>query len=98
MQIFDKHLFGSDADWFIKACRKEQKKWILKNTNQKSEVLIEEFLNSKMNLGKEECESCKKEKNANISEGISKTVATSEVDNSASGVGKRGANQRRKNS
>lgn len=88
MQIFDKHLFDTDAKWFREACKVEQKKWILENTNQKDESLIEEFLNSKMNEGKEECQSCKDKKNdSNISKGNDAENATINQSDSSSKSG-----------
>jgi len=89
MEIFGKHLFSTDAEWFRGACKKEQKKWILENTDQKDEGLINEFLSSKMNDGKEECLGCKEAKNGNISKGnVEETAAVDQsIDASKHSVG-----------
>lgn len=72
MQIFDVQIFGSDADWFVAQCKKDQKKWILAKTGQKDEALIDKFLEN-VNRGKDECTDCKKHKTT-TNNGERKTV------------------------
>ena len=44
MEIFGKHIFGTDADAWLKLCKDQKKEWILKHTNQTDETLIDEFI------------------------------------------------------
>jgi hypothetical protein len=78
MEIFGKHIFGEDAEQFCKLSKEDKKEWILKYTNVRSEVVIEEFLNSPIN--KKDC-GCgcggNKQKDGNIASGISKEVEAS---------------------
>lgn len=46
MEIFGKHIFGSDAENWLKQCKEFKKEWILKYTNQTNETLIDEFINN----------------------------------------------------
>jgi hypothetical protein len=78
MDIFGKHIFGSDAEQFIDLCFEEQVKWIENNTNQKDKEQIKILLTNLV-VGKEECLDCKKEREnygRNISETIPTEVAT----------------------
>ena len=87
MEIFGKHLFGSDAEQFLKLCKDKKKEWILKRTSQTDETLIDEFINNP-SISKEcKCMDCGKNKNkkdATISNGISEevTTITEPIDNS----------------
>jgi hypothetical protein len=84
MEIFGKHIFGSDAEQFLKLCKEDKKKWIEKYTTQKNESIIDEFINSP-NISKDcKCLNCGK--NGNKSVGISKEVAESTESISASRV------------
>jgi hypothetical protein len=74
MEIFGKHIFGSDAEIWLKLCKEEKKQWILKRTNQKDENLIDEFINNP-NITKEcKCLNCGK--NGNISKTIPTEITT----------------------
>lgn len=74
MEIFGKHIFGTDADDWLKLCKDKKKEWILKHTNQTDETLIDEFVkNPKIS---KECKCLDCGKNGNISKRISKEVAT----------------------
>ena len=62
MEIFDKQIFGKDAEGWLKLCKEEKKEWILKYTNQKDENLINQFvLNPKITKDCQ-CLNCGKEK------------------------------------
>jgi hypothetical protein len=83
MEIFGKHIFGDDAKAWLKQCKEQKKQWILKYTNQRNEVLIDEFINNP-NISKEcKCLNCGK--NGNKSERVSKAVAESVESISTSG-------------
>lgn len=83
MEIFGKHIFGTDADDWLKLCKDKKKEWILKHTNQNDENLIDEFVkNPKIS---KECKCLDCGKNGNISKRISKEVATDVVGSEASG-------------
>jgi hypothetical protein len=74
MEIFGKHIFGTDADAWLKLCKEQKKEWILKYTNQKDENLIDEFVkNPKIS---KECKCLDCGKNGNISKRVSEEVAT----------------------
>jgi hypothetical protein len=74
MEIFGKHIFGTDADAWIRLCKEQKKEWILKYTNQKDEKLIDEFVkNPKIS---KECKCLDCGKNGNISKRVSEEVAT----------------------
>jgi hypothetical protein len=77
MDIFGKHIFGSDAEQFIDLCFEEQVKWIENNTKQKDKEQIKILLTNLV-VGKEECLDCKKEREnyGNISKTIPTEVAT----------------------
>lgn len=46
MIIFNVELNGNDAKWFCSLSKEEKINWIKSNTNQKNDILIEEFLSS----------------------------------------------------
>jgi hypothetical protein len=74
MEIFGKHIFGTDADAWLRLCKEQKKEWILKYTNQKDENLIDEFVkNPKIS---KECKCLDCGKNGNISKRVSEKVAT----------------------
>ncbi len=58
MKIFNVDIFSTDAEWFINQSREVKKQWILDNTNQKNDYLIEEFLNSNTIVKTENCINC----------------------------------------
>lgn len=58
MQIFDKQLYGSDADYFLSLSCSDKNKWIKKNTNQQNDSLIDEFIKTVRADG-DECQGCK---------------------------------------
>jgi hypothetical protein len=75
MEIFGKHIFGSDAEQFLKLCKEDKKKWIAKYTTQKNESIIDEFINSP-NISKDcKCLNCGKHGDKSV--GISKEIAES---------------------
>jgi hypothetical protein len=94
MEIFGKHIFGTDADAWLRLCKEQKKEWILKYTNQKDENLIDEFVkNPKIS---KECKCLDCGKNGNISKRVSEEVEVGNENNSTSGNGKRRASKRRK--
>tara|TARA_R110000868_G_scaffold22787_1_gene93066 strand:+ start:667 stop:984 length:318 start_codon:yes stop_codon:yes gene_type:complete len=87
MRIFNVEIFGKDAEWFCTLTRNEKFTWVLKNTNQSNEKLINEFLSKTLDPNKKEyCVECRgnKEKisiakiveNGNISSGDEQTIET----------------------
>ena len=93
MVIFNKEIFGEDAEWFLNQCCKGKRKWILENTNVTDENLIKEFLESKTIKESVGCLKCGKLdetvlnnfKNGNKSSGISKEDAEGTESVSTSG-------------
>jgi hypothetical protein len=74
MEIFGKHIFGSDAEQWLKLCKEQKKEWVFKYTNQTDETLIDEFIKNPKITKECKCLDCGK--NGNISETISDEVAT----------------------
>ena len=74
MEIFGKHIFGSDAEQFKSLPILNQVEWIKKNTAQKNDDLIDEFLSNIPENNNKECLNCGK--NGNISKGIPKEIDT----------------------
>ena len=75
MKIFNKEIFGSDADQWLELSSCDKLKWIKANTNQQSDEIIKDFIKV-ATKGKDcKCLDCGK------NEHISKTNAT-EVANS----------------
>ena len=67
MILFNVSIFGQDADWFCEQPKAVQKEWILNNTNQSDDTLIDELL-SNINRGNDcDCGCAKCEKNEYIS-------------------------------
>jgi hypothetical protein len=87
MKIFNVEINGKDAEWFCNLPKEEKYDWILKNTNQSNDILINEFLNRTLNPNKKEyCVECRGNKqkvsiakiveNGNISSGNEQTIET----------------------
>lgn len=95
MEIFGKHIFGNDAEQWLKLCKESKREWILKNTNQTDNNLIDEFINNPKISKECKCLDCGK--NGNISKTISTEVATDteQIDNGA--TGKRNSTKRQRN-
>lgn len=73
MQVFNVHIYGKDADWFMNLGCAKKKDWIKANTNQTNEDLIDKFVKNCNRGNDDECLDCKKAKqNAtnNISVGV----------------------------
>jgi hypothetical protein len=98
MEIFGRQIYGADAEQFCNLSKEAKKEWILKYTDQRNEVIIENFVSNPIN--KKDC-GCgcggNKENNVNISETIPNEIAVSNENISASGVSKRGTNKGRSN-
>jgi hypothetical protein len=58
MEIFNKHIFGSDADYFKQLSVIEQVNWIKKHTNQQNDDLINEFLSNIPENNDKNCINC----------------------------------------
>lgn len=58
MEIFGKHIFSTDADWFLNLSKEEKKQWILNRTTQTNETLIDEFLDNLKPSTDENCLTC----------------------------------------
>ena len=87
MRIFNVEIIGIDAEWFCNLTKEQKYDWILNNTNQSNDILINEFLNRTLDPNKKEyCVECrgKKQKvsiakiveNGNISSGNEQTIET----------------------
>jgi hypothetical protein len=87
MRIFNVEINGKDAEWFCNLTKEQKYAWILDNTNQTNENVINEFLKKTLDPNKKEyCVECrgKKQKvsiakiveNGNISEGNEQTIET----------------------
>lgn len=70
MNIFNKQLFGSCADWFLAQSCAKKKEWIKKNTNQTNDILIDEFLKAIRPDKDGECQGCKDKKNETVAKTI----------------------------
>jgi hypothetical protein len=85
MEIFGRHIFGSDAQEFIDLCFEDQVQWIKKYTNQRDKEQIKLLL-SNLLIGKvNECLDCK-EKRESYGRNISKTVPTEVADNNKQAI------------
>jgi hypothetical protein len=71
MEIFNKHIFGSDADYFKQLSVIEQVNWIKKHTNQQNDNLINEFLSNIPENNDKNCIDC-----GNKRKGISEKITT----------------------
>lgn len=76
MEIFGKHIFGNDAEAWLKLCKDQKKEWILKYTNQTNLDLIDEFVNNPKISKECKCLDCGKNKKNGISNGISEETTT----------------------
>ena len=94
MEIFGKHIFGSDAEQWLKLCKEQKKEWVFKYTNQTDETLIDEFIKNPKITKECKCLDCGK--NGNISKTISDEVATVVKVEQTSGNGGGGIAKRRK--
>ncbi|CAB4136362.1 hypothetical protein UFOVP299_62 [uncultured Caudovirales phage] len=85
MKIFNVEINGKDAEWFCNLTKEQKYNWILNNTNQSNENVINEFLNKTLDPNKKEyCVECrgKKQKvsiakiveDGNISSGNEQTI------------------------
>lgn len=92
MNIFNKQLFGSDADWFLAQSCAKKKEWIKKNTNQTNDILIDEFITAIRPDKDGECQGCKDKKNETVAKTIPAEVAKPVVDIDASGDSSKGDN------
>lgn len=92
MEIFGKHIFGTDATDFTNLPILEQVEWIKKRTSQKNDDIINEFLANIPANNNKNCLNC-----GNISETIPTEVATDtkQIDNGA--PGKRNSTKRQRN-
>lgn len=77
MQVFNVHIFGKDADWFMSLGCQAKKDWIKANTNQTNDDLIDKFVKNCNRGSDDECLDCKKSKQ-NATNNISSTVLTEE--------------------
>lgn len=97
MEIFNKQIFGSDAEEWLQLPTMQQVEWIKSNTNQQSDDLIDEFLSNLPTLGKEkECLNCGKD--GDFSKGISKEVATDTITELSTGESTENSTKRSKKS
>tara|TARA_R110000868_G_scaffold159835_1_gene389042 strand:- start:4069 stop:4383 length:315 start_codon:yes stop_codon:yes gene_type:complete len=87
MKIFNVEINGKDAEWFCNLTKEQKHTWILNNTNQTNENVINEFLSKTLDPNKKEyCVECrgKKQKvsiakiieDGNISSGNEQTIET----------------------
>lgn len=92
MEIFGKHIFGSDAENWLKQCKEFKKEWILKYTNQTNETLIDEFINNHKISKECKCLDC-----GNKRKRVPAKTEISDENNNTERVSKRGTNKGRKN-
>ena len=87
MTIFNIEINGKDAEWFCSLTKIEKYNWIIANTNQTNETMINEFLSRTLDPNKKEhCIGCRDKKqkvsiskiieNGNISSGNEQTIET----------------------
>ena len=92
MEIFGKYIFGSDAEQFKSLPILNQVEWIKKNTNQKNNDLIDEFLSNIPENNDKNCIDC-----GNKRKGISEKITTDVVDSDATTNSGRGNTKRKRN-
>jgi hypothetical protein len=80
MEIFNKHIFGSDADYFKQLSVIEQVNWIKKHTNQQNDDLINEFLSKIPENNDKNCIDC-----GNKRKGISEKIE-SDTEQTSNGI------------
>ena len=95
MEIFNVMIFGNDAKDFLKLCKVKKREWILKNTYQRNETLIEDFINNPKISKECKCLDCGKN-GKNISETNAVEVANVVKVEQTSGDGGGGIAKRRK--
>ena len=87
MKIFNVEINGKDAEWFCNLTKEQKHTWILNNTNQTNENVINKFLSKTLDPNKKEyCVECRGNKqkvsiakiveNGNISSGNEQTIET----------------------
>lgn len=87
MKIFNVEINGKDAEWFCNLTKEQKHTWILNNTNQTNENVINEFLSKTLDPNKKEyCVECRGNKkkvsiskiveDGNISSGNEQTIET----------------------
>ena len=81
MNVFNKQIFGEDADWFLAQSCLKKKEWIKKNTNQTNDVLIDEFIKAIRPDKDGDCHGCKDKKNETVAKTVPTEVAKPVVDN-----------------
>ena len=74
MDIFGVHIFGDDAEAWLKLCKEQKTEWILKRTNQTDLNLISEFVSNPKITKECKCLNC--EKNGSVSKRVPKEDAT----------------------
>jgi hypothetical protein len=98
MEIFGRLIFGDAIEQFCNLSKEAKTEWILKYTDQRNEVIIEDFVSNPIN--KKDC-GCgcggNKQNNVNISETIPNEIAVSNENSGSKGVSKRGTNKGRNN-
>ena len=77
MQVFNVHIYGKDADWFMSLGCDAKKDWIKANTNQTNETLIDNFVKNCNRGNDNECLDCKRTKQ-NGANNISTSVSDQE--------------------
>jgi len=97
MEIFGKHIFGSDANEFRALPVLEQYEWIKKYTNQNDEDLINEFLSNIPENNDKNCLDCGNNKRERVSEPIEEVNVTNDTKvSSGTNTKGRGNNKRPK--
>ena len=94
MEIFNKNIFGSDADEFMQLSSCDKLAWIKKHTNQQNDEIIKEFI--KVATKGKECKCLDCGKYGNISKKYATEIADSVNDSEVTTNGKRGSSKRRK--
>ena len=62
MIIFDKQIFGEDAQQWLQLSKADKNAWILANTNQADEAIIEEFISNPKITKDAHCLDCRDKK------------------------------------
>ena len=93
MDIFDKQIFGKDAEDWLNFCKTKKRDWILKHTNQKNESLINDFIENPRISKSCKCTNCG-DKRKRISNENETVVEPNNID----GIGGDNSNERPKNS
>jgi len=96
MEIFNKQIFGSDADWFLEQPTMAQVEWIKKHTNQQNDDIIDEFLSNITKGTDKNCLDCGQNGNKRIT--VSEEVITSTKSELPTKQSKKYSTKRPKNS